>query len=248
MLDDLSAIPVCDIPAGTYQIGHGTQQFAQPLHDVELGAFSIAQVAVTNEQFKLFIEAGGYHNEAYWTVMGWRWLQGKGDIQPAFWDNPNFNHALQPIVGIGWYEAMAFVNWLSEVTGKAWRLPTEVEWEVASFPSDDNAYLNTTEKGIGRTLSVIGTDNLSWCGAVHMLGNVWEWTATRWGRNWQSLDYPYPYEADDGREDLSGSYARVMRGGSWFDRMEDATPHHRARFLPGSRASNIGFRLAVSGA
>lgn len=248
MTDDLFTIPLCDIPAGTVRIGHQTQPFAQPVHDIQLEAFSIAQTAVTNAQFQAFIDADGYHTERYWTAMGWRWLQSKGETQPAFWDNPNFNHALQPIVGIGWYEAMAFTRWLADITEQAWRLPTEVEWEVVSRPSDNEAYLNTAEKGIGRTLSVISADNQSWCGATHMLGNVWEWTSTRWGRNWQSLDYPYPYQADDGREDLSGSSARVMRGGSWFDSVTDATPHSRARFLPGSRASNIGFRLAVSSA
>ena len=76
---------------------------------------------------------------------------------------------------------------------------------------------------------------------------VWEWTVSRWGRAWQSLEYHYPYAATDGREDLQGRFARVMRGGSWFDRWQESRATKRGRFLPGSRASNIGFRLAADG-
>lgn len=86
--------------------------------------------------------------------------------------------------------------------------------------------------------------NRSWCGAEDLCGNVWEWTSSRWGRNWQTLDYRYPYHAGDGREDPTGSHARVIRGGSWFDLLREAHPANRGRYLPGSRGSNIGFRLA----
>ena len=78
-------------------------------------------------------------------------------------------------------------------------------------------------------------------------GSVWGWTVSRWGRAWQSLEYHYPYAATDGREDLQGRFARVMRGGSWFDRWQESRATKRGRFLPGSRASNIGFRLAADG-
>ena len=181
--------------------------------------------------------------------MGWKWLRSKSETLPAFWHDRNFNHPLQPIIGVGWYEAMAFTQWLSDKTGKSWRLPSEVEWETAIRSKDHviaPEYINSAERGIGRPLSVWDSGNVSWCGAHHMLGNVWEWTSTRWGRNWQSLDYSYPYQTTDERENLAGSHARVMRGGSWFDTLSQATVYSRGRFLPGSRASNIGFRLALS--
>lgn len=88
--------------------------------------------------------------------------------------------------------------------------------------------------------------NISWCGASDLCGNVWEWCSTRWGRNWQTLEYEYPYKEGDGREFLDGSQARVMRGGSWFDPLTEVNPANRGRYLPGSRGSNIGFRLARS--
>ena len=164
---------------------------------------------------------------------------------PAFWNASDFNAPEQSVVGISWYEALAFANWLSSESDYHWRLPTEVEWEIAAR-FDGEGLIHSAAGGLRRTMPVDKHGYQSSHGAWHLRGNVWEWCSTRWGRNWQSLDYAYPYTADDGREDLSGSYARVMRGGSWFDPVQDAHASKRARYLPGSRGSNIGFRLLYS--
>jgi formylglycine-generating enzyme required for sulfatase activity len=136
------------------------------------------------------------------------------------------------------------------MTGLPWRLPLEAEWEAAARGPEGTAprprIYNTVERSIGRPWAVTEESNISWCGAGDMVGNVWEWTSTRWGRNYQSRDYVYPYTNEDGRENPEGSDARVIRGGSWFDPLADADPANRGRYLPGSRASNIGFRLARS--
>lgn len=239
-------IEVCPVEADRYPLGQG------PLaHEVTLSAFAIARTAVSNEQFAPFITAGGYHDESLWSALGWRWQQSKAVTMPAFWDDSRLNHAWQPVVGICWYEALAFTRWLARSTGTGWRLPTEAEWEAAARGHETQvrlnpAHVNSAEQGLGRTWSVFGNGAVSWCGAHDLTGNVWEWCSTRWGHNWQSLDYPYPYQADDGREDLDGSHARIMRGGSWFDSFAQAHPSERGRYLPGSRGSNIGFRLAHS--
>jgi formylglycine-generating enzyme required for sulfatase activity len=215
-----------------------------------LAAFAIGQTVVTNDQFAAFGDAGGYQDESLWSASGWRWRESKRITEPGFRDDPHFNHALQPVVGVCWYEAQAFARWLARVSGLPWRLPTEVEWEAAARGPEGSGtlprFINCLERGLGRTWAAVGTGGVTWCGARDMQGNVWEWTHTRWGHNWQSLDYPYPYNAQDGREDAEGSQARVMRGGSWFDPLASAQPAFRARYLPGSRGSNIGFRLARS--
>ena len=241
--------PVCRVPAGTYPIGHESNAHSRPAHPLTLAAFAIGEYAVTNTQSAQFIANGGYQDEALWGEHGWRWQKNKQVAAPGFWHDPNFNHAWQPVVGVCWYEAMAFARWLARKTGYPWRLPTEVEWEAAARGTDANIALdpqqiNSAEHGPGRAWDVIAGAGVSWCGARDMLGNVWEWTSSRWGHNWQSLDYAYPYDSSDGREDLAGGHARVMRGGSWFDPLPAAHPAHRARYLPGSRGSNIGFRLA----
>lgn len=203
------------------------------------------QGAVTNQHYARFIAAGGYRHKQYWSDMGQRWLKSKRDLLPAFLKDAQFNHPEQPIVGLSWYEALAYANWLSSTSEHTWRLPSEVEWEVAA-QSPHTGKIHSAASSKPYPLFVIGEGNQSQEGIWNLLGNVWEWCSSRWGRNWQRLDYAYPYQADDGREDLAGSHARVIRGGSWYDPMQEAHPSKRARYLPGSRASNIGFRLVHS--
>ncbi|NWG18596.1 MAG: SUMF1/EgtB/PvdO family nonheme iron enzyme [Chloroflexi bacterium] len=241
-------IEVCEVPAGEYPIGDNTLSASRPAHVVHLEAFAIGLTPVTNTQFAAFVEAGGYDSPVYWGEMGWRWLRGQGARQPDFWHDRRFNAPDQPVVGVCWYEALAYTIWLGGVTGLPWRLPTEAEWEAAARGMDGDApsprLYNTAERGLGRPWPVTKPSNRSWCGASDLCGNVWEWCSSRWGHNWQTMEYAYPYDAGDGRENLSGSFARVMRGGSWFDPLKEANPANRGRYLPGSRGSNIGFRLA----
>ena len=107
--------------------------------------YSMSKFLITNSQFGQFISDGGYNEQSYWTETGWEW---KGRIdRPAFWTNGKFNHPDQPVVGVSWYEAVAFCNWLSikegltpaydnsgraDLAASGYRLPTEVEWEYAA--------------------------------------------------------------------------------------------------------------------
>lgn len=240
-------IAVCAVPAGEYEIGDASLPISRPAHAVKLAAFHIARTTVTNAQFLAFIAADGYQTEAYWGEMGWRWQKNKQERAPAFMLDRQYNQPDQPVVGVCWYEAQAFANWLAHESGLLWRLPTEAEWESATRDAEGEAprprSYNTAERGYGAPWPVTQPGNRSWCGAEDLCGNVWEWTSSRWGRNWQTLDYRYPYHAGDGREDPTGSHARVIRGGSWFDSLREAHPANRGRYLPGSRGSNIGFRL-----
>ena len=177
--------------------------------------------------------------------------------EPAFWNDSQFNGEKQPVVGVSWYEAVAFCNWLGEKYSRGFRLPTEAEWEKAARGADDARVYpwgdryeinraNTAELGVGRTSPADSFPRgASPFGVLDMSGNVFEWTLSKWGKNWQEMEFAYPYRADDGREDIEGSSARVMRGGSWFNPSVEAQVWHRARFLPGSRGSNIGFRVVT---
>ena len=234
-----------NIPAGDYTIGHSAFPLSQPIHICHIQAFRIMQGAVTNQQFAEFVSAGAYRNDDYWSEIGSRWRNRKQVVMPAFWGNPQFDMPQQPVVGISWYEALAYSRWLSSETQTQWRLPTEIEWE-ASAQAGGTGQIHHAGSSLANPIKAINEGYQSNHGIWNLLGNVWEWCSTRWGRNWQTLDYVYPYRVEDGREDLSGSYARVMRGGSWFDPLQDAHPSKRARYLPGSRGSNIGFRLVTS--
>lgn len=279
-----------EIPRGILLMGDPRMRDASPQHRVEIGAFALGKYPVTNAEFAEFINARGYETERYWTAMGWKWLRGRlgQELAPGFWHAPRLNQARYPVVGVSWYEAVAFCNWMSEEGNKGnkgnqgnegtqgtqgtegigdtryairdgramYRLPSEAEWEYAArgaesarnFPWGDRferGRANTAEAGFGGTTPVSHFPaGVSPFGVWDMAGNVFEWTLSKWGNNWQELQYPYPYRAQSDCEDIEGSGARVMRGGSWFNPYQEALCAYRSRYLAGSRGSNIGFRVA----
>jgi formylglycine-generating enzyme required for sulfatase activity len=245
------------IPDGVLLMGDTRLRDAAPPHKLALRAFAIGKYPVTNAEYAEFIAARGYETEAYWTAMGWKWMRGRIGQQaaPAFWNEPRLNQARYPVVGVSWYEAVAFCNWLSARDNARYRLPSEAEWEYAArganharnFPWGENferGRANTAEAGFGGTTPVSHfPTGVSPFGVWDMAGNVFEWTLSKWGSSWQELEFVYPYRAEDGRENMEGSGARVMRGGSWFTLSQEASCAYRSRYLAGSRASNIGFRV-----
>jgi formylglycine-generating enzyme required for sulfatase activity len=80
-----------------------------------------------------------------------------------------------------------------------------------------------------------------------MVGNVWEWTRSLWGRNSGRPEFKYPYDAGDGREDLEAACdaPRLLRGGSFSDTLFDARCACRLWFLPGSFFNFFGFRVVL---
>jgi len=247
-----------EIPRGILLMGDNRLRDAAPQHKLELPAFAIGKYPVTNADYAEFLAARGYETETYWTPMGWKWQQGRlgQDALPAFWREPRLNSPRCPVVGVSWYEAVAFCNWLSERERAPYRLPSEAEWEYAArgamqarnFPwgeKFERGRANTAEAGFGGTTPVAHfPSGVSPFGVWDMAGNVFEWTLSKWGGNWQTLQFTYPYRAADGREELKGGGARVMRGGAWFNPYQEALCAYRSRYLAGSRGSNIGFRVA----
>jgi formylglycine-generating enzyme required for sulfatase activity len=170
--------------------------------------------------------------------------------EPAWWDDPAFTGANQPVVGVTWYEARAYCAWLAEAAGQPCRLPTETEWEAAVRGGKGRIYpwgnrfaaarANTIE---GRVLATTpvgvypqGAGPLGlWDGA----GNVWEWTS--------SLHRSYPYRMDDGREAPAASGRRVLRGGSWVSSGRFVRCAYRVDDLPDFFDFFVGFRVVFPG-
>ncbi len=212
----------------------------------DVSAFLIAKYPVTNAQFRQFWEEKGYENRRWWTQAGWEQREADGWTEPRFWNDTKWNGDEQPVVGISWYEAVAYCNWLSEVTGEAIMLPTEQQWQRAA--QGDKAYIfpwgpewdtdrcnnNIDGKGTGGTTSVQHYEGKgdSPFGVVDVAGNVWEWCRTA---------------LETGSDLLEGTDVRVLRGGSWRNSNLDA---FRCDFRNGSAPhggdTNRGFRLVRS--
>ncbi len=244
------------IPAGPFLMGSSDADTLayddeKPQHRLELPTYWIGKTPVTNAQFRPFVAGDGYRNRDYWTDAGWRWREEEGIVQPGYWDDPKWNGDNHPVVGISWYEAVAYVRWLSSQTGCDFRLPTEAEWEKAARGPDGLIWpwgntwkegrCNSEEAGIGKTTPVGSyPKGASPYGALDMAGNVWEWTATRWRK-----DYPYVVGDEWTAEYLAGESGRLIRGGNWWtaqkfvrgaNRDFDLNPRYRYYFF--------GLRLA----
>jgi formylglycine-generating enzyme required for sulfatase activity len=161
-------------------------------------SFQIARFPVTNAEYALFIAAGGYQQQEWWTEQGWQYKQKQKWTEPRLWDDSRYNNPAQPVVGVTWYEAAAYCRWLThQGHAQDWlpkdqeiRLPTSLEWERAARHTDQRPYpwgsdeptperANYDATEIGRPSPVgcfpAGT---SVCGAQDMAGNVLEWLAT----------------------------------------------------------------------
>jgi formylglycine-generating enzyme required for sulfatase activity len=260
------------IPAGAFLMGTPESEVSEieklgleckyierevPQHEVTLAAYAIGRYPVTNAEFARFIEDGGYRTRDYWTEAGWKQKESEGWKQPRYWEDDQWNDPSQPVVGVSWYEAAAYCNWLAARTGKPYRLPTEAEWEKAARGSDGRRYpwgnqwdpgrCNNKESGPGRTTPVgaySGGD--SPYGVGELAGQVWEWCSSKYGGVEARPKFGYLYRSGDGREELEGDDTRILRGGSWYSDSPAAVCRcgYRVGGDPWYGNYNWGFRCA----
>jgi formylglycine-generating enzyme required for sulfatase activity len=132
--------PMVTVSGGEFQMGGGKPYMSEaaqdasalPIHKVKIKAFKLAKYEVTVAEFRRFVEATGYKAPAkcvHQPIQGWFGL----GATPGSWDkNELTNSEFQPAVCIGWADADAYAKWLSQQTGKSYRLATEAEWEYAA--------------------------------------------------------------------------------------------------------------------
>ncbi len=236
------------IPAGEFWLGSDetdkeAEKGEKPLHRLSLPEYQIARVPITNAQYLLYVQATGAKSPQHWR-----------DGQPPK------DKASHPVVYVSWHDARAYCEWLSKVTGKLIRLPTEAEWEKAArgdkdkriYPWGDvfdSSKCNTSDLGL-RDTSPVGVfpEGASPYGCLDMGGNVWEWTQSLWDKGPEKPEFKYPYNSKDGREDLKApdSVYRVLRGGSFVDEARFARCACRSWGYPGSGNGFYGCRVCVA--
>lgn len=204
----------------------------------------MAKYPVTNAQYAKFIEAGGYNQANWWTATGWELCQKEKWTEPRFWQNVQFNHPTQPVVGVSWYESVAFCRWLSDHASEQILLPTEAQWQYAAQGSDQRNYPwgnqwdaercnnNADQRGAGRTTSVSTYEGKgdSPFGVVAMAGNVWEWCLTN--------------HHDQNNDININTDRRVLRGGSWgYMTTFNFRCYYRSWLNPYVGVNSLGFRL-----
>jgi formylglycine-generating enzyme required for sulfatase activity len=202
------------VPEATCSVG-GEGPEALPAFDAEVGPLYVSKSAITNAQYEAFDP--GHERSA----------SSAGDDDPA--------------VSVSFHDAVAYCDWYSELSKKAFRLPTEVEWEHVcrgGGPSrgalDADACAWHAGNSEGRCHEVETLRANGW-GVHDMLGNVWEWTSSRF--------LPYPARAGDGRDDLDAVGQRVLRGSSFRTPSTELSCGERRAADPTLRADDIGFRI-----
>jgi formylglycine-generating enzyme required for sulfatase activity len=277
--DGLPDVVWCEVPAGPFVMGtreqdipallkkySGNREWYEretPQHQLDLPAYSISKYPVTNTQYAAFVQDGGYHNEDWWkeAIAAGYWspagFKGVLDEEPrtgprtydGVRDLPN-----HPVVGITWYEAVAFCHWLTERLreageirpGQEATLPTEAQWEKAARGEDgrvfpwgnefDVAKCNMADTGIGTTSAVgIFPAGVSPYGVLDLSGNVWEWCRTKWRDS-------YREPADESLEDES---PRVSRGGAVSGRSVVRCAFRQGGY-PGYFFKDFSFRVCVA--
>lgn len=263
------------VPAGTFSMGFGSDEEGQTHlertsgntpHSVTLSKpFWMAKTHVTVGQFRQFVKATGHKTEA--EKEGFAWGVLTMDKEPGrSWRNPGFKqNDRHPVVCVSWQDAQAFVAWLNdECPDKAYRLPTEAEWERAARggmatgvawgkdPEAATTFANLADAALHRKIEAVdwalagddgwaetapvATYKANAFGLYDMLGNAWQWC-----QDWHG---PYPNGGSVvNPKGPSKGEARVLRGGSWATAAGFCHPaSRRANGLAG-RSSDIGFRV-----
>lgn len=202
-----------------------------PQRRIYLNSFCISKYEITNAQYKLFLD------------------DKPGYEKPEYWYDKNFNGLDQPVVGVTWYDAIAYCNWLSDRTKKRYRLPTEAEWEKAARGTDgrmfpwgntipDTNKANFMEQHHGPVSISEKAGGISVFGLMHMAGNVSEWCS-----NWYDENYYNNFgNTDNPGESLSGT-RKVVRGGSWKDNAFFLRCAARISYPPDTKKESLGFRV-----
>ncbi len=266
------------IPTGTFQMGApdaeaGRQDAETPQHEVTIGkGFALSRTAVTVGQFREFVRASGYQPDSVKLGGASVYDEGTGAMRDdvnASWETDYVGRpadARLPVVNVSWNDAKAYVEWLSQRTGKTYRLPSEAEFEYALRGGTTTRYwwgdggptskVENLTGGNDRSPSgrrwshaFRGYNDGSWgpapvmsyapnpFGLYDINGNVSEWVQDCWHDS-------YLRAPRDGSAWVNpGCSVRVVRGGSWGSSPEQVRSAYRQGADASVRSGRVGFRI-----
>lgn len=263
-----------EIPIGNFLMGSDDGEEGRPegpVHEVSIERrFALARTETTVAQFRAFVDATVYQPEQECrTLIAGSWVNSF-DYD---WTNPGATIAYSedsPVVCVSWHDAVAYADWLSQISGFNYRLPSESEWEYAARGDSDTVYFWGNDSTAGcayanlydqtaaltmtfswtaancddghATLAPVGERAANPFGLYDILGNVWEWTA-------DCYIAPYAARTDPQQPVSSQSGAcerRSVRGGGWLTRPDRQRLTFRGRDPEDTRMSYFGFRVARS--
>lgn len=247
------------VEGGIFQMGNKTgNPDENTVHPVTLNGFYIGEFEVTFKDFKKFVDATGYKTDAEQPDS----VRTKFGLPPRNISNGTWNmtmngtpieakDTMKPVGNVSWYDATAYCKWLSKMTGKPYRLPTEAEWEYAArggkkskgFTYSGGDSLDEVawyRKNAYAQMKVVGQKMPNELGIYDMSGNAKEWCADWYGASYYKVSSAEnPKGPDNGKN-------RVVRGGSWVNSPNYCRVTYRNEEFPYNSAIDFGFRLALS--
>ena len=228
------------VPAGAFRMGDlsgGGDVDERPVRTVTLPrAFALARYETTFAEWDACAAAGACR-------------PGVGDV--------GFGRDRRPVVLVGWEDARAYTAWLSRRTGKAYRLPSEAEWEYAARAGAGTRFPWGDGVGSGRAscdgcgsrwddarTAPVGSFPANAFGVHDMVGNVYEWVADCGRPSYEGAPSDGSVHASSGGD--GDCEWRMMRGGSWLSLPRASRPANRVRNPAGFRDVHVGFRVARS--
>jgi len=218
------------IPEGWFLMGCASgQDNEKPVHRVWVDEFLLATCQVTNADYE-------------------RCLRDTASARPPFWNDANFNHPQQPVVGVSWHEAVRYCEWLSARTGQRFRLPTEAEWERAArggregelYPWGDTPPQSLPHYAVRwqNGPEPVGQAEANRYGLYNMCDNVHEWCS-----DWYGADY-YAVSPERNPCGPDSGDRRASRGGSWRHHIKMSRCAARSSIPPEFQYADYGFRVA----
>jgi formylglycine-generating enzyme required for sulfatase activity len=218
------------IPVAWFMMGSTAgQDCERPIHRVGIDAFLVAATQVTNAEYAHFLAA-------------------TATPPPPFWQDPNFDNPQQPVTGVSWFEAVQYCEWLKAQTGRAYRLPTEAEWELAArggreqknFPWGDAPPQSLADYA---TRWQTGPEPVARYppnafGLYDICENVHEWCSDWFDPNYYIVS---PERNPPGPEPTK---RKSSRGGSWRHHIKVARCSGRSSIPPDFQYADYGFRIA----
>ena len=225
------------VPAGSFMMGSAPGEESRgsdegPVHRVTIAKpFAVGKYEVTFAEWDACVVAGGC-----------------GGHRPG---DRGWGRGRRPVINVNWDDAKAYVRWLSDKTGKQYRLPSESEWEYAARAGTTTRYNWGHDIGRNRAncdgcgsrwdneqTAPAGSFSANPFGLHDMHGNVWEWVEDCWNER-------YVGAPSDGSAWTDGNCSRrVLRGGSWDFIPRVLRSAYRNRNRAGYRYFIFGFRVA----
>ena len=221
------------VPPDAFWMGSNDEENQYPRHKVTIPrAFAVGKYPVTFEEWDRAHADGGVGHKP---------------------DDKGWGRGRRPVINVCWDDAQAYVKWLSDKTGKPYRLPSEAEWEYACRAGTETAYsFGGSESELDRygwysgnsdsTTHPVGEKLPNDFGLHDMHGNVWERCQDCWNASYAGK--PEHLKQSGGAWTADDCAHRVIRGGSWLNGPQGLRAAYRDRIASVIRGNGFGFRLA----